>query len=342
MSAGGISDDGGYDIALDSAGNAYILGFLYSSIANFGPHSVPTSGYTGVFAAKLDPDGNWLWAVRAIGTSWNEAGGIAVDQEGNAYLTGQFYASISFGSYTLVSSGLMDAFAAKLDSEGNWLWAVRGGGDNFVEGYGIAVDQAGSAYLTGSIGGTASFGSYTLNTCGSHDVFAAKLDSEGNWLWAVSAGGAGWDQGMGIAVDQAGNTCLAGKFRGTASFGPHDITANAYSDIFVVKLGSATSVDDACNLPGVEVFALKAQPNPFSATTRITFRLKQSMALELAVYNLRGQRVRTLLTGSAGIGEHSVNWDGRDDQGRNLPPGVYLYRLHGGGENASGKLILVK
>ncbi len=68
-------------------------------------------------------------------------------------------------------------------------------------------------------------------------------------------------------------------------------------------------------------------PNPFNPSTNIQFHLDQAGYCELAVFNLKGQQVRTLLTGPMNAGTHSVIWDGRDDAGNLMPSGVYLYKL---------------
>ncbi len=89
-----------------------------------------------------------------------------------------------------------------------WDWAVGAGGTGVDEGLSIAIDSQGNQYVTGSFRGTAAFGNHTLTASGDNwteDIFAAKLDPAGNWLWAVKAGGIDYDEGNGIAVDGAGN-----------------------------------------------------------------------------------------------------------------------------------------
>ena len=77
-------------------------------------------------------------------------------------------------------------------------------------------------------------------------------------------------------------------------------------------------------------------PNPFNAETVIRFSLPTSSHTELAVYNLGGQRVATLAWGWREAGSHTVHWDGRDDEGRRLASGAYLYRLTGAGGQEAG------
>jgi hypothetical protein len=146
----------------------------------------------------------WLWANSAGGSDNDDCSATALDSQGNIYVTGNFYGTVKFGPYRQDASGESDIFVAKLDPAGNWLWAVRAGGTNTDKSNSIAVDQAGNAYLTGSFRGTASFGPYTLATYDVEQIFVAKIDFTGHWVWAVQAGGIDWDSGYGIVVDQAG------------------------------------------------------------------------------------------------------------------------------------------
>ena len=138
-----------------------------------------------------------------------------------------------------------DAFIAKLDPSGNLLWAVQAGGSRIDFGSDITLDGSGNAYVTGSFGSTAAFGSVSLTASGSHDIFVAKLDPSGNWLWTVQAGGNHSDISCGIALDGAGNACVAGNFYDNTNFGNHALTSIGYMDLFVAKLQSPTPVEDS-------------------------------------------------------------------------------------------------
>jgi len=236
VQAGGTNTDEGYDIAVDGSGNAWVTG-RFRDTATFGSQSLTVSGSDDIFVAKLDPSGNWLWAVQAGGTADDWGWGIVVDGSGNAYVTGYFNRTATFGSQSLTVSGNSDIFVTKLDPNGNWLWAVSAGGGRSDMGYDIAVDSSGNAWVTGYFNQTATFGSHTLIAVAEFDIFAAKLDTSGNWLWAASAGGIKPDAGRGIAVDGSGIAYVTGWFEGTVTFGSHTLTPNRYHDIFVAKLG---------------------------------------------------------------------------------------------------------
>ena len=107
--------DVGIGIAVDQDGNAYVTGYFSGSSISFGSITLSNAGKANVFVAKYDQDGNVLWAKGVGGPSYDFGGGIAVDKEGNANVTGNFSSSsISFGSTTLSTAGGADVFVAKL------------------------------------------------------------------------------------------------------------------------------------------------------------------------------------------------------------------------------------
>jgi len=104
------------------------------------------------------------------------------------------------------------------------------------------------------------------------------------------------------------------------------------------------------NLVGVEegssesyVLSLEnVRPNPFKAKISISFTLPETQDVELYVYNVSGQKVRTLVRGTLNAGTHSVTWDGRDDAGNRLPSGTYFYTLRAGTREITRKVILLR
>jgi len=88
--------------------------------------------------------------------------------------------------------------------------------------------------------------------------------------------------------------------------------------------------------------SLRACPNPFNPGTSVSFSLKQAGRAQLVVYNVRGQRVRKLLSESLPSGEHTVAWNGRDDAGHPVASGVYLVRLQAAGRSVTRKIMVLK
>jgi len=199
--------------------------------------------------------GDFVWARAMGGTGTDEGFAIAVDSAGNVYTTGTFWDTADFdpgtGTYNLTGTGGYTIFVSKLDSSGDFIWAKSMGGPmtdwNYDFGQGIAVDSAGNVYTAGHFSGTADFdpgpGTYNL-TSADHldDIFASKLDSSGNFVWAKSMGGTGWDVGADIALDSSGNVYTTGYFTGTVDFDPgtgtYNLTSAGGVDIFVSKLDS--------------------------------------------------------------------------------------------------------
>ncbi len=150
------------------------------------------------------------------------AGSTATDAQGNVYVTGTFGGRLLFGKQQLNSRlSNLDVFVVKYDAVGNHQWAVSAGGDLPDYGMGLALDAGGNVYITGNYASPAQFGAITLPApAGRADVFVAKLNPAGDWLWATSGGGVEDDNGTALAVDAAGVLTVAGNFGGaSATFG---------------------------------------------------------------------------------------------------------------------------
>src|SRR5437867_4686294 len=160
--AGGSGfDDYGLSIAVDPAGNCYVTG-AFSGQASFGTNALINVGGSDIFLAKYDSDGNLLWVQQAGGVSLNSGRAVAVDAQGNSYITGVFQGTGPFGNTNLTAHSLADYdfFVAKYDTTGNLVWVQQGGGSLDDVGYGIALDAAGNSTVTGYFKSpTATFGS---------------------------------------------------------------------------------------------------------------------------------------------------------------------------------------
>ena len=260
-SSGGASTDTGNSIAVDADSNVYMTGYFRSNIAfttatGTTTLTAQTGSYYDMLVAKISSGGIWQWVIQGSGTDIKQGNGIAVDNLGNAYVTGGFNSrTLTLGNIVVTNhrDTVFDGFVAKVSPEGQWLWADRFGGINADGGSSIAVDTTGNIYLTGYFNTTAYFGNLALTSSGGYDTFAAKLDSTGNWLWARKAGGAGFDEGLGISLDANSNVFLSGRFTGTVNFGSTTLTSASSdsSDAFLGKLNSAGDWQWAAQAGGI-------------------------------------------------------------------------------------------
>lgn len=196
--------------------------------------------FSSLSSAITQPD--WKWAQQHGGTSSGvTTRDITVDAEGNSYVIGDFSGTASFGSYALTSAGNRDSFLAKIDAEGNLLWAQSAGGPQNVHARSISLDVDRNIFITGSFAGSATFGSETVVSSGGGDVFLAKYSSSGTIQW-VRSGGAGSmyrDESLAVTTDANGNAYITGYFTGAATFGSlPPITTAGWWDIFVAAYDS--------------------------------------------------------------------------------------------------------
>ncbi len=105
--------------------------------------------------------------------------------------------------------------------------------------------------------------------------------------------------------------------------------------------GPDTAVETAGNSKPISFELHQNYPNPFNPGTVISYQLPRSAGVQLVIYNSIGQRVRTLVEGYRELGAHSTLWDGRDDDGRALASGVYVYRLTAGAFSQARKMVLL-
>jgi len=232
---GGNSDDGGYGIAIDSSGNAYITGMTMSTAYPTTPGAYQTTlqggSYNGgdAFVTKLNPDGTALiYSTYLGGTNVEQANGIAIDSSGNAYVAGYTYSS-NFPTTpnafqtTISTGGGSDAFVTELNTTGTALvYSTFLGGTGADQANAIKVDSTGHACVTGmttSNNFDVTPGAYQTTYGGSPggynatgDAFVTKFDPTGTSLvYSTYLGGTGDDAGFGIDLANSGEAYIAGS-----------------------------------------------------------------------------------------------------------------------------------
>lgn len=232
---GGPEGERVFDLKLDDVGNTFVTGY-YMGTADFdhgGVHLgdadiLTAKGGTDAFVAKYAPNNSLLW-VRSLGGDAvdpgyiSEAGrSLSVDQNGNVFVTGEFWGRGTFGATELVSAGSGDGFLAKLTADGTFAWAKSWGAAGNDAARGVDVDAQGNAYVINS---PYDAGPNTLE----------KFSSTGQSLWKKSIVGS-----SDVAVTPAGRIYVVGSFTGKVDFDPGPktkyVTAGTNSGGFVLNL----------------------------------------------------------------------------------------------------------
>ncbi|HEX7376310.1 MAG TPA: SBBP repeat-containing protein, partial [Pirellulales bacterium] len=255
QSFGGSGDDKAYAVATDSSGNAYVTGYINGTAAiGSGTNAQILNIGKGqdILVAKFDADGTLAWA-NAYGNNdiTNEGRGIAVDGQGNVYVTGSFDGTVNFGA-TQFYSFFGSAFFMKLDTNGQIQWVEKlntepDNNDGMAHGYAIAVDSAGNVYATGQFGGDVDLNPkggdlVTVSNFVFEDTYVLKLSTAGNFVWAADlhhVAGLGGLRANDIAVSPQGNVYTTGWYDGTANFSPNGLylkTSSGFDDVFVSAL----------------------------------------------------------------------------------------------------------
>ena len=196
----------GFGIAVDAQGSAYVTGATMSAAypTTPGAHATSLNGEVDAFVTKLSPSGSALAYSTFLGGDDHDYGqGIAVDAQGNAYVTGTTVSSsfpTTAGAYDTSVSGGGDVFVSKLVPSGTqFAYSTLVGGATADESYAIAIDGQGSAYVTGythSVDFPTTPGAFdTTQNGGSLDVFVTKLAPSGGQLaYSTFLGGTGLDR----------------------------------------------------------------------------------------------------------------------------------------------------
>jgi uncharacterized delta-60 repeat protein len=345
--------DQAYALTLDDSGNVYVTGYSFGNVTS--------EDYATI---KYNTDGVELWVARYDTPGPDIAYALALDDSGNAYVTGE-----SWGTY-------MDYLTLKYDPDGNQIWEARynGPGNGYDKAEALALDDAGNVYVTGYSEGIGTSNDYatikydpggnelwvtrydgpgngddvanTLAVDDSGNVYVTgysegsgtqedyatiKYDPDGNQLWEIRYNGPGdsTDYANALAVDNSGNVYVTGYSEGSGT--QEDYATIKYSEIVLgVENDPSTAIPDE--------FALRGPyPNPFNPVTTFKIELPVASWVTLEIFDVSGRSLGFVVDGWRSAGYHEVTFDAVG-----LASGVYVYRLEAGDYNVSGKMVLMK
>lgn len=310
---GGVDEDQGLSIKVDALGNVFTTG-LFESTADFDPSTntfnLNSWGSTEVFISKLNTSGDFVWAKQFNGTSTDTGYSLALGASGNIYIAGEFMGTTDFdtgsGVFNLTSLGSVDAYVAKLNSNGDFVWAKQLGGTGFDRAHALALDSEESVFTTGRFFGTVDFDPnaniFNLTSSGNDDIFISKLDTNGNYLLAQNFGNSTSDIGYALTTDSSDAIYLSGIFLGTVDFNfgadVDNLTSNGGFDVYINKMSQMSlGVNNYDFINEIKVF-----PNPAISFLNISYELPIE---KIEIYNSLGKKI--LESNSLTVDVHDLN-----------------------------------
>jgi hypothetical protein len=298
-------------IGVDAAGNVYVTGYSTGTV-----YDIATIKYNSTGVQQ------WVQRYSSSGNSVDVPSSMEVDAAGNLYITGAI--TFDFGTIKYNTAGVQQ-----------WL-ALYDASGNFDGAKSIAIDGGSNVYVTGPSS------MHILES--SRDYATVKYNNSGVQQWVQRHNGPanGRDEANSIAVDQLGNVYVTGY----SSSNTADYATIKYSQTVGVQIIS-NEIPDGFNL-------LQNFPNPFNPVTKIRFsvpldkgeersttpgvvRLVEGLSVRLAVYDILGRQVATLVNEQLSPGVYEIEWDASD-----YPSGVYFYKLITAGNTETKKMALIK
>ncbi|MFQ5503546.1 MAG: HYR domain-containing protein [Planctomycetota bacterium] len=223
--------------------------------------SLGTAGNWEIFVARYNADGSFAWARRA-GSMWIDQGrSVATMADGTCIVTGYFQGTVTFGAgepnqRVLSPTNPPDIFVAKYQANGSLAWASSISGTTPIAWGNVATFADGSSVLIGSYQSQLRAGATMITSSGADDVFLVRVNADGSFAWAKSAGSPGIDQGLGICAMPDGSMIATGSYQAAATFGAGEanqatLPASGPGDMFVARYNADGSLDWARKNGGI-------------------------------------------------------------------------------------------
>ncbi len=235
------------DVAVDSAGNAYVTGMFLGTVdfGGYTPNSRTSNGVYDAYLAKYNPAGLILWVKSWGGADIDCGNSVSVDSFGDVYVTGQFTILADFdptAGEEIRKAAETDIFLCKYSSDGDFLWVRTWGGVGFDYANGICHGPWDNVYVTGSFEGNVDFDpgpTVDIRSGNGRDAYLVKYHWNGEYDWARTWGGDGFDIGEDVAASPTGYVYTTGCYWHDVTFDPDNPGAvnhsNGNCDAYLLK-----------------------------------------------------------------------------------------------------------
>ena len=298
---GGNGWDYSYSVQQTSDGGYIIAGTTYTYGAGEGD----------VYLIKTDTEGFQQWS-RTFGGGFDDWGYSVQQTSEGGYIIAGWTISFGVGNY--------DVYLIKTDAAGNQQWCQTYGGIDWDHSFNVQQTSDGGYIIAGT---TDSYGA------GEGDVYLIKTNAVGFEQWSHTFGGDYYDSGYSVQQTDDGGYIITGY---TESYGAGS------ADVYLIRLDSEGNLVEDFGLNQPTALTLPPPyPNPFNATTAISYQLQAASYVELTIYDIQGREVARLAEGYYSPGEYEVTFDGST-----LASGIYFAQFQAGDFQQVQKLLLVK
>lgn len=228
---GSVTDDAGNGLTTDEAGNVYVTGDI-NYTATFGDFTVPVLGFTDIFIAKYDAEGECQWATSAGGPSYDSGNCIEVAGE-DLYIAGGFNDEAAFGTATVTSVEYVDIYIAHYTTDGAFVEVIAAGGTSNEVIRCMALDEDQHVYVSGEFMLNLTIGGNTFNSSGGNDVFLARYDPGSGFAWSQSFGSTENEEALGMVYAGEDQIVFTGTFEETFTMGNAQLTSDGFDDGFM-------------------------------------------------------------------------------------------------------------
>jgi len=278
------------------------------------------TGFTGlpdqspgnVYLIKTNAIGDTLWTKQFNGNGNSHGNFIQQTNDGGFIITG----------YVGYDEENSDIYLVRTNVSGDTLWTSKIGGQFDCMGFCVKQTTDEGFVVAGSIHDWWSDETY--------NAFILKTNSFGDSLWSQSYGDE-LSVANSIITSEEDEYIIAGSTNYSSS--------PTQSDAFLLKLGYETST---YNIINKSHFSAVNYPNPFNPSTTIEFSIQNNSIVELSIFNVKGQMVKTLINESLNIGDYLVTWDGVDNSGSFVGSGVYFYQIKTSSNILTKRMLLLK
>jgi uncharacterized delta-60 repeat protein len=301
---GGSDNDRAFSVVQTSDGGYILTGHTESSGA----------GYYDVFTVKTDSLGISQWE-KTCGGIGNDRGYGVLETSGGYIIAGF---TTSFGA------GQSDVYLIKTYANGDTNWTNTFGGLDWDRGYSLIELPNGEFVIAGF---THSIGA------GDGDIYLLKSSPTGSLVWSEAWGGVNNEEANSVILTSDGGYLITGF---TASFGAGG------EDVYILKTNPDQSFVNEDTPIKESQYSVSCSPNPAGKRVFINYALSNSEDVEIHIFNLLGQNVKTITCKRTNKGKYSLEWNTKNQAGEYVPKGLYFVKFKAGKYSETHKLLIIQ